>query len=247
MSIRTLTKLTLVAIAAAVIPACGSSDKNRPPLVVDWTPAAPNNTAVGRMPNIIVKFDRAMNAATVTNTSNWAVLKSGATGGVTLSSVEYLPALFEARIIPNVLLDAGAVYGIVVGGALTSAEGIPVGGSFVLDTFTTNSVAGSTISWGGVTNAGPGANPGEITLVWAKATEGADDVTNYDIFLSTVAGGEDLLVRTGSGFVTTPNLTGVTLTGLTPGTLYFMKVQPRSGISGNVLTSLAEVSTTAAP
>jgi hypothetical protein len=134
----------------------------------------------------------------------------------------------------------------VVGGLLLSAEGIPVGGSFILDTFTTNSAADSSISWGGVTSAVAGGS-GEIVLGWTKATEGAADVTNYDIFLSTVTGGEDLLVRTGPLFVTTSSLTGVTITGLTPTTPYFIKVQPRSGTSGNVLTSLTEVPVTSGP
>jgi hypothetical protein len=246
MSIRTLTQVTLLAIASVVIPACGSSEKNRPPLVVNWTPSSPGNTSIARMPNIIVKFNRAMDASTVTNTANWAVLKSQAVSGVSLSQVEYLPQVFEARIIPSSLLETNSTYGIVVGGALASSEGIPIGAGFILDTFTTNSAPDGTISWGGVTSATTGGS-GEIVLVWAKATEGATDVTNYDIFLSTVAGGEDLLVRTGPLFVTTPNLTGVTLTGLTPTTQYFIKVQPRSGTSGNVLTALTEVSATSGP
>src|SRR6187401_1104688 len=108
MSIRTLMKLTLVAVAAAVIPACGASAKNLPPAVIDWTPMTPNNTSVGRMPNIIVKFDRDMDASTVTNTANWAVVKNNA-GGVTLSQVEYLPQVREARLIPAALLEAGTL------------------------------------------------------------------------------------------------------------------------------------------
>jgi hypothetical protein len=246
MSIRTLMKLTLVAVAAAVIPACGASDKTMPPLVIDWTPIAPGNTTVARMPNIIVKFDRDMTASTVTNTANWAVVKSGG-GAIVLSQVEYLPQLREARLFPNILLEGDKDYGIFVGGAITSSTGVPVGGTFLLDVFHTNNVAGNTIAFGGATAAG-GAAAGTIDVAWANpAQEGGVDLTEYDVFVSTVSGGEDLLVRAAPGFQSISSLTGGTLTGLTAGTQYFIKVQPRSGTSGNVLLSLVEITATATP
>jgi len=246
MSIRTWTKLTLIAIAAAVIPACGSSDKTMPPLVVNWTPIAPGNTTVARMPNIIVEFDRDMTASTVTNTANWAVVKSGA-GGIVLNQVEYLPQLRQARLIPNILLEGNKDYGIFVGGAITSSTGVPVGGTFLLDVFHTNNVAGNTVSFGGATAAG-GLAAGTIDVAWANpAQEGGVDLSAYDVFVSTIAGGEDFLDRTAPGFQTISSLTGGTLIGLTPGTQYYIKVQPRSGTSGNVLTSLVEITATATP
>jgi hypothetical protein len=198
------------------------------------------------MPNIIVQFDRAMDDATVQDLSNWAVVLSGAPSGVPIT-VQHLAALNQVRIIPTSLLQDSSVtlktYGVFIGGSLKSTEGREMGGTIFFSFDTTAAVTTtSVISWAGAV-AATGAS-GEITLTFPSATESAAPITaTYDIYLSTSAGTENLMLPP---LPLSPTTSPFTITGLTPTTAYFIKVQPRDG-AGAVFTPLVELTATSGP
>ncbi|HVE38506.1 MAG TPA: Ig-like domain-containing protein [Planctomycetota bacterium] len=243
----------LVLLALAFLaPACGKTKKNSPPSVLAVLPAPGASSGIGLMPNILVQFDRAMDAASVQDTNNWAFSKQGAVSGLTIT-VEYLPELEQARIIPQQLLLVNTTYGVVIGSGIKSAEGVQIGGSalFVFDTTSLTSTT-SIITWSGATVA---ASPptGQIVLTWSSAQESSvtpppplsDIAATYDVYLSTTSGGENLMVAPAT--TTTPtSSTGTTITGLTAGATYYIKVQPRDG-AGAVFTALTELTAVAGP
>jgi hypothetical protein len=235
-------KAALLVAAAAIIPACKANSKLAAPTVVAVRPDTLANTGIGRMPNILVKFDREMDPAFMVN-QNFAVIPDGATGSIPIT-VEFLPVVNTVRIIPNSFLLLNKGYTAAVSGSVKSAAGTPLGSSvgWVFTTVAADN-ATSLISFGTVTQTA-GGNPGEIILAWPTATEstsgGTVNVTTYDVYISTTSGGEDLFLPPA---LSSGGLTGATLTGLTPATPYFIKVQPRDA-NGNVLTNLAEMTAT---
>lgn len=242
-------QVALVVLSLFIIPACGANNKLAPPTLVAVLPDPMASADVGIFPNIVVKFDRAMDPGTAGNKNNYAVIKKNATSGVALD-VEFLPALNSVRIIPSAKLDTNADYTVVVSGLVTSAEGTPMGANigFFFDTINATVISGP-IAFTGLA-AATGGNSGEITLTWNTATEpltagGSQNVTTYKIYASTSQGGGDLMVTPTK---TSNNLGGDTLTGLTAGATYYIRVQPVDG-EGNVFTNIGptEVSAQAKP
>ena len=96
--------------------------------------------------------------------------------------------------------------------------------------------------FGGVATFVP-SSPSTALVTWAPATDNVDapSAIVYEIFLATSAGGEPLLptVTTAAG------ATNFVLTGLTPGTTYFVIVRAKD-THGNVDTNTIEKSTTLA-
>lgn len=242
----TVAQVVLLAAAAAVVPACNASKKLAPPTLVAIVPPETASADLGVMPNIIVKFDRAMNPTTVTSEGNFALVPDGAVSGVGFS-LQHLPALNEVRIIPDSLLLVNKTYTVIVSGLVQSAEGTMMGANigFQFDTVNTSTVNG-TISFGTPTAVTGAGASGTIDLTWPQATEsttgGTVNVNTYDIYISTEPDAEDLMLPP----VKTSGALLDTLTGLTPGTLYYIKIQPRDG-NGNVFMPLVEVSATAKP
>ena len=242
-----LSSRALLLLAVGVlVPACGNTKNSQPPVVIDVVPRAASSSSLGQMTNILVKFDRDMDAGSVQDTGNWALSKSGAPSGV-LITVEYLPALHQARIIPSALLENGATYGLVIGSGVKSANGVAYGITLLLLTFdvTSATTTTSTITWTGATAA---ATPptGQIVLTWSSAQESSANIAaTYDVYLSTTPGGADLMGNATA--TTTPtSATGTTITGLTAGATYYIKVQPRDS-AGAVFTALTELTAVAGP
>jgi hypothetical protein len=235
----------VLALIAALAPACNPAKKKTPPSVLAVVPPSTASSGIGVMPNILVQFDRPMDDASVKDLTNWSVVLSGAASGVPIT-VDHLTALNQVRIIPTSLLANSSVssqiYGVFIGGALKSADGTALGATvaFSFDT-TAATTTTSTIGWGGVLTSGPGVNPGEITFTWASAQEsGANIAANYDVYVSTATGAENLMLQVAPAYQVIGSATGGTIVGLTPATAYFIKVQPRDS-AGAVYTPLAEV------
>lgn len=239
-------QVALVALVFVVVPACSPNGRSTPPTIVAVLPAVGATTDLGIMPNIIIKFDRAMTDSLANNSAYYNLIPAGG-GGIPIS-VQHLPALNEVRIIPNALLLVNTVYTVVVSGQLTSTDGTPMGANigFAFDTINSSNLTGN-IAFNAPTAVG-GALAGQITLTWTKATEpvtgpGTVDITIYNIYASTTQGGADLML---APTMISNSLTGDTITGLTAGTVYYIKVQPVDG-NGNVFTNLVEVTATATP
>ena len=233
MSIRTLKKILMLAIASAVIPACGSSEKNAAPFVIF---ASPNFFATGvpRCPVIYLRFDRALDPSTVNPSTIF--LDSPTVNEVI--SVSYNAALFEVRIVPNTDLEANKQHQIMITPAVKSATGIPSPGDLIY--FTTDTPGSpNRPAFGGLTTVTPATT--SIDLGWAAATDPDAGTVTYDIAFSTVSGGEDLTNT--PHFVT---ITSATISGLTPATQYFFKVRARNG-SGNMDINNVEMSGTTLP
>jgi len=241
-------QVLLIAAVVLIVPACTANNKKAPPTVVAVLPGGNATSGIALMPNIMVQFDREMDAASAGDKNNYAVIPNGSSSGIPIT-VEYLPAVLEVRIIPGSFLSTNPPitdYVVVVSGLVMSSQQVQMGSNlgFQFSTKATNN-ATSLISFDPNTIVATDGVAGQIVLTWTKATEsqtsGTVDVTNYDVYMSTVAGGEDLLLQTFQSGTTTGFTTPATLT---TGTIYYFKVQPRDG-DGNVFTNLPEVFHTA--
>lgn len=239
------TQVVLLAAAFAIIPACKSNNKLAPPVVTGVLPGGSATSGIALMPNIIVQFDRDMDPVTTGNKANYGVFAAGAASGIQIT-VEYLPAVRETRIIPQSFLSTNppvTSYTVVISGLVTSSAGTQMGSNvgFTFDTKASNAST-TLISFDPNTIVASDGVAGQIVLTWTKATvqQGATtvDVTTYDVYMSTVPGGEDLLLQVFQNGTTTGFTTPATLT---TGTIYYFKVQPRDA-DGNVFTTLPEVS-----
>ena len=244
-------KAALLVAAAVVVPACGANKAKAAPVVTAVLPT----TISGIIPNIMFQFDRAMDPATAGNANFYAILEDPSTTSLGFSiDPSALATLNEVRLIPTSpsLLNSGKTYHVFVAGGVTSAQGTPMGSTIHFDFTTsaqTNATATSIIGWGGATPSAGAA--GEIVLTWADAmgsTVGSGVsgpiVAHYDIYMSTTDGAEDLMLPpTVAPSLTSPSPTTspITITGLTTGTKYFFKVQPRDS-TGCVFTGLTQFS-----
>ncbi len=235
-------KAALLVAAFAIVPACKSNSDLAKPSIT----AASPTTISGVIPNIIIQFDRAMDAATAGSANYYAISEGTSTLSLAFT-VEFLPVLNEVRLIPSVLLLSGKTYHVFVAGAVKSAAGVPMGNTAQIDFNTSAETAGtatSFISWTGATPSAGAA--GEIILTWADATGTTVGnatigpiIANYDIYMSTTDGGEDLLIQPLPAM--SPQLSPKTITGLTTGTTYYFKVQPRDS-TGCVFKDLVQIS-----
>ncbi|HZE96795.1 MAG TPA: Ig-like domain-containing protein [Planctomycetota bacterium] len=237
-----LFRAVVLAAAVLAVPACKSNSNLAAPQLIAVLPATGASTGISISPNIIFQFDRAMDNAFVSNPIYFELIPGTAASGIPIT-VEHLPALNEVRIIPTALLLLNTTYTVVVSGQVQSAAGTPIG-SNVGFTFTTQTATTTTSAISFTTPVGAtGANAGEITLTWTAATEtpGPVNVSNYDIYYSTTLGGEDLMLPAQK---VSASATGDLLTGLTPATLYYIKVQPRDSAGAVLLAPLTEFTAT---
>jgi hypothetical protein len=244
-SMRFWFKAALLVAAAALVPACKSNSKLAAPVMTAVLPT----TVSGVIPNIVVQFDRPMDPATAGSASFYAIFEDPSTTSLGFA-VELLPNLNEVRIIPSSILTAGKTFHVYVAGGVKSTEGTPMGNTIHFDFMTAASsgaTATSFISWNGIdqaTGVAQGTNPGEITLTWATNAQGTtvsqtvlgDIVANYDVYLSTTSGSEDLMLP----YFFTSNTSAKTITfgggTLVSGTTYYIKVQPRDS-AGSVFNA----------
>jgi len=240
-------RVLLLALAVVAVPACKSNKALVAPVLMTSIPMHLDSN-VPIIPNIIFKFDRAMDPAFMTQTYT-AFFEHNTSVSVGFS-VEFLPALDELRILPTSLLTLNKSYDVFVSGQVQSAAGTPMGSNQGI-TFTTQTTT-TTVSQMTflVPTAGPGTNPGEVVLGWNPgATESPGPVTvpNYDIYVSTVSGGEDLMIAPPVTLqsYTSNSTSGVTLT-LTPATQYWFKIQPRDS-SGSILEIVGEIGPVTTP
>jgi hypothetical protein len=234
MSMRTLAKLLLVAAAAVVVPACGSNDRKRTP-VITFTSPTPAAVNVPRQPIIYIRFDRDMDPATI-NTTNFLLDDIG--GPITVT-VTYNAALFEVRIVPTAALAASTTYQVTILSGALSSEGISVGATQFFQ-FTTGASADIIRpSFAGATGA---INPAQTTieLTWAAATDA--NLDHYEIYMATTTGAQDLT----AAYQTTTAATGVVVTGLVANTAYFFVVRAVDA-SGNTDLNTVQVTNTTLP
>lgn len=241
MSTRTLMKLLTLVFVAVVVPACGNgSSSKRPPVLTNALPAF-DAGSVAHFPFMILEFDRALDPATITST-NIDIFLTNVAGAHTVPwgqpfSLIYLPGTFQVVIVNNAFFTANTEYAIVIFPGLLSAEGVPI------QAFPTGSIANRfTIGNSGNTNRPifnvpvqvVGGAQGEIVWSWAQAQEGAPPANiaaTYELYRSSVSGGQDLFVIDQTP--TSPP-TNFTSTGLTPNTQYFFRMIVRD-TAGNIL------------
>ena len=77
----TVAQAVLLLAAFVVVPACKANDKLAAPTLIAVLPAPLASADVGRMPNILVQFDRPMMDSTIIQ-SNFAIVPDGAVSGI---------------------------------------------------------------------------------------------------------------------------------------------------------------------
>ncbi len=220
-------RLLPLAAAALLVPACGKSDDT--PLDVTFLSPVNGEASVPRQPVLYIRFDRALNPATVTSTN--VVLANA--GGPVSAPVSYAAYLNEIRMVPAAALDAATPYQVTLTSGIAGADGTTYAGGYYQ--FTTSS-SGDIIrpSFSGAASAG---NPAQTTidLAWVDPEPGL----TYDVFLSTATGNYDFT----DPYVSVSSPGGTTVTDLAAGTTYYFVVRARDA-SGN--TDLNEVQRSAA-
>jgi hypothetical protein len=240
MSIRTLTKLALLALASAVIPACGSSDKNQPPFITFVSPPFGANTS--RQPIIYVRWDRALDPATVNGTN----VQLGVVGGSAVgATVTYHAPLNEIRILPTAALGNTAgpsiAHRVLIGPGVMSSTGISAGPTQFFDFNVVSSADDARPAFGGLDTV-DNATQTSLQLNWAPEATDVVSFDHYDIFLATTTGTEDLTVRHTFTTGTSPFVVG----GLTANTQYFFIVRAVDA-AGNNDGNTVEVAGTTLP
>jgi len=238
-------KAALLVAVFAIVPACKANNKLAAPTMTAVLPTGVS----GVIPNIMVQFDRAMDPATAGSASFYAIFEDPTTTTLGFSvDSSALATLNEVRLIPTSpsLLNSGKTYHVFVSGNVKSLEGTPMGNTVHFDFITaaqTNATATSIIGWSGATPSAGAA--GEIVLTWADATgttvgngTAGPIIANYDIYMSTISQGEDLMLP--PSVSPSPTTSPKTISCLTTGTTYYFKVQPRDS-TGCVFTGLSEI------
>src|SRR5687767_1240245 len=130
MSIRTLKMILLLAVASAIIPACGGSDdEGTPPVITGGVPDF-DAAGVAHFPLILLKFDRAMDASSLAG-NIVLYLTNPATGVHTTpfgpgATLHYLPGSYQVAIVNNAAFAADTEYAVVIFPGLRSAEGVSI-------------------------------------------------------------------------------------------------------------------------
>ncbi len=242
-------------LIAVLTPACTSNKKLTPPNIQATIPVMTSGPVpVDRSPLLVFQFDRPMDISTLT-TANIMITEVVSGNPVAITSLEYNDALNELRIIPGALLTAGLSYNVFATGNVTSASGTQMGSAEGITVTVANpATMFSSIVW---TSSGLTATPNatdntRIDVSWTNdATEFVNPtptqvtVTHYDVYVSTVSGGQDWFSNAAPMFFTLGG-TPIPITGLTPNTKYYLKVVPRDDF-GNILQGPLEVSATTIP
>jgi len=244
-------QVLLLALSVAVVPSCTSNKTKAAPQIVSFIPAPGLNTGISLMPNIVYKFDQAMNPTFMNNPAYFGIFPgtSGTSVGV---SCQYLPELNEVRIWPQALLVADTDYTVVVSGLVESEAGTPLGSNLGPCVFhTVTAAANSTtslISWAGFTAVTGATNPGDIDLNISPAQESpsgggglATVAATYFIYVTSTADAQDLMFPE---FTTALASGAVTINMPLAATVYHVKVQPRDSSGAAVVSTFTDVQVT---
>lgn len=242
MSTRMVLKLVILAVVAVVVPACGSgSQKKMAPVIVFTSPTPLANTS--RQPIIYVRFDKALDPATVNATNvELGVVGGGAIAGIT---VTYNAQLFEIRIVPPAALGnaAGAtvVHRVLLHPGILSSVGTSIGSTLFFDFNVPPNADGARPVFGGVDGVGT-ITQTSIELNWTPEATDAVSFDHYDIFMATQSGFEDLTVRFDFTTGPSPRVVG----GLAANTTYFFIVRAVDA-AGNNDGNTVEITATTLP
>lgn len=207
--------------AFLLVPACGGGGGGggggpSPFQIIFRSPAA-DATNVARTAIVYVRFNRAADPATVTDTNFFLT----SDGNPVPAAVSYSACNFMASLTPSSPLDAGATCTV----NLTSAIKDGGGAALAAQTFefTVGNFSDTTPpTFSGVSSA-TAASATSVDLSWSAATGETSSVV-YDIFVSTTSG----CFNFGDPDQTTPaGDTSATVTGLAPNTTYFFAVRAR--------------------
>ena len=228
-------RLAMLVLAAAVIPACGSSSSSSTLLAITMTSPV-NGGSTPRQPVVYVRFNKALDPATVIPTN---VVLLDTLSNIIPAAVTYVDCRNEIRIVPTAALVAGDLYQITFFPTVTEADGTAYAGSLFYFTVSISADADRP-AFAGATSA---ITPTQTTidLTWVAAVDPSASGLVYDVFLSETSGCYDF---------TTPYLgdqsstIGVPVTGLTAGTTYFFVVRARDAFGNVDLNELEQTATT---
>jgi hypothetical protein len=226
MNLRTWCARVLTLGAALLfIPACKrSDDDDLTPLAVTFTSPINGAGSVPRQPVVTIRFNRALNPATVIPL-NFILVDS--LSAIIPAPVSYEACMNEVRLVPSAALDPAATYQVTLMPGITDEQDMRFQGSF-FQFIINNSNDVDRPTFSGATTA---VNPTQTTinLAWSAGSDLSGNVV-YDVFLSGTSGCFDFTVP----FITSvSNPTGTTVTGLTANTTYFFVVRARDPF-GNV-------------
>ena len=213
-------------LLALLVPACGKPKQGPPMLsVVGFLPGAvvAPDGAVPLESQVFVFFDSLLNVSTVSTTNFFLTPTGGSPVPITLT---YNPTFAEVIVTPTALLLSATQYVVTVTTAVTNLAGDAFDGFQIA--FTTTAFTDTTATtFGGIT-AATGVSSGDIHLTWLAASGGTPNM-NYDIYISTVSGGQDFSTSFNApGTIQTPSISA-DVTGLTSGITYFFVVRAHDG------------------
>ncbi|MFN3486211.1 MAG: Ig-like domain-containing protein [Planctomycetota bacterium] len=221
MKLHLLRRPATALFAALLVPACGGGGGGgggapAPFQVIFRSPAA-DATNVARTAIVYVKFSRAADPTTVTETNFFLT----SAGNPVPAAVSYSACNFMASLTPSAPLGAAATCTVNLTSALTDTGGAPLAPETF--SFTTGNFSDTTLpTFSGVSSA-TAASATSVNLSWSAATGESSPVV-YDIFVSTTSG----CFNFGDPDQTTPaGATGATVTGLVPNTTYYFAVRAR--------------------
>lgn len=235
-------------VLAGILPACGPNTSKSPPTVLNFYPSATANVPLDTP--MYIQFDRPLDPGTVVEsislTSTVGLVQSPVS-----ATVGYNAELDQISVIPTGPLPASASLGnlttitLTVFATLNSSNGVGFGGQAFTFTTTTNP---STNQPGflGATTATSNATA-SVDVEFTPATDAG--TVQYNVFVSTVSGGEDFLVppdvstSVTTAVVGSPPLVYIRVTpNIVSGTTYFLVVRAQDQATGNWEFNTAEVS-----
>jgi hypothetical protein len=242
---RTVVRASFLALAAALIPACGTKDEKPPLALTQITPTPGSNNP--RQLNIVARFDRALDPATAV-LANFVLVDSNS-AMVTLSNLVYNATLFEVSMQPQSALGVdltgggtAKAYQMNILTGVKDTQGLSFAGAAWQ--FTVPASDDDTRpAFNGLVSAAA-ASPTSINLTWdilvLNDTDGHPIV--YDIYMSTVLNGVDLQQAPRVAGVVGPIGLGFTytITTLAPLTPYYFIVRARDSTTGDTDTNVVE-------
>lgn len=220
---------------------CGEDNSTDLPQIFSITPDD-GSINIQLNTNIVVTFDRQMDATTINNTSFTLSNNIGNINGV----VSYNTSTFTAILDPDNNLEPETTYTVTLTKDIKDTDRNPLIREYTW-TFTT----GASLPLDDIPPAFDGATSAtatesnSINLTWSPAT---DNITPegeivYLIYLTAIAGSEDY---TSPAYTTAPGVSSFVVTELNPNTKYYFVVRARDR-SGNLSQIIKEVDATTNP
>jgi hypothetical protein len=234
-------RAALLLVAALLVPACATQKRKNPPVMIFTSPSG-GASNVPRQPIIYIRYDKALDPATIPG--SYILADSNGTISCT---VTYNPALFEVRMTPNSALGADAttvLYQVTALAGIKSADGAEVSVNLFFQFTTVADVDKTRPAFGGISSIDT-ATSNSLTLHWAaNATDLPDNnFQEYRIYMSTSSGTEDLTTPLTT---TSTALMNLVVGSLAANTTYFFIVRARDSL-GNEDANLVEMSLATLP